>query len=91
MHAHSRYRANPHVTTVALNETDTALLDTSTRKYFSLNEAGTRLWQLLERGADLAELTTALTSEWDVEPDDAEAEVRRLLGELLEEGLAVGE
>jgi len=57
--------------------------------YFGLNEVGTHVWGLLREGPrSLAELCDAVTEEFEVEPERAEADLVALLSELEQQGLA---
>ena len=66
---------------------ETVLLDLASEKYFGLDEVGTRVWQLLNEGEGFAAMIDALLEEYEVERDRLEADVRDLLGALLEAGL----
>ena len=48
-----RFTPEPHVVSV-VQDTDTALLDVRSERYFTLNEVGTRIWELLAEGASLS-------------------------------------
>ena len=61
------------------------LLDPETQEMFSLNETGRCIWRTLPAGE--APLIAALVAAYDVSPAAAEADVRRLLTELLDAGL----
>jgi len=66
---------------------ETVLLDLASEQYFGLDEVGTRVWQLLNEGEGFAAMIDALLEEYEVERDRLEADVRDLLGSLLEAGL----
>lgn len=55
--------------------------------YYGLNPVGATVWTLLEQPRTLAELRDALVAEYDVDAPTAEADLRRLLGELAQRGL----
>ena len=50
----------------------------------SLNESGTMLWRLLEKGATREELVKAITSEYDVEEDVAFSDVDEFIAKITE-------
>lgn len=52
----------------------------------TLNETGAFLWKKLEEGADIEELTAALTSEYDVAAAHARADAEAFCQELLSAG-----
>jgi chromosome condensin MukBEF MukE localization factor len=69
---------------------ETVLLDLASEQYFGLDEVGTRVWQLLNKGQSLDEIVNALVAEYEVERERLEADVRALLDSLREAGLIVG-
>ena len=68
-------------------EQDAILLHTGTNQYFALEEAGTRLWELLSRGMELREAHQALLAEYEVTPSELEQDLLDLLGRLVENEL----
>ena len=66
---------------------ETVLLDLASEQYFGLDEVGTRIWQLLNEGLGPGEMVDTLLDEYEVERERLEADVRELLGSLLEAGL----
>ena len=53
----------------------------------TLNETGVLLWKALERGGGREAMTAALTEEYAVAPDRAEADVERFLNKLADAGV----
>ena len=47
-----------------------------------LNDSGVILWKVLEEGGDISALVDALTKEYDVTPQQAEADVDEFLSTL---------
>jgi hypothetical protein len=78
------YAAAPHVIETDLGH-ELILLDPATQEMFSLNETGRRLWRALP--APETELVRAVVDAYDVSPDDAADDVRRLVAELLDRRL----
>jgi hypothetical protein len=56
-------------------------------QYFALNQAGARVWELLETPRTLADLCTAMEAEYDVKREVCHREVAALLEELKGKGL----
>lgn len=52
-----------------------------------LNETGAALWKALEKGADIEDLTAALTDEYDVEPRKAAEDAKKFADSLREAGV----
>jgi len=69
-------------------EGEAVLLHLGTKRYFRLNETAAEVWAALEAGVgDPRGLTDWLCERFDVTPEEAGAEVVRLLGELEARGL----
>jgi hypothetical protein len=54
---------------------------------YGFNGTATRIWGLIEEPKRLSELRDALTAEYDVEPDECEAQLLDLLKDLEGDGL----
>ena len=65
------------------------LLNLQTKRYFSLNETGTRIWEMVQQTAEEEAIIATLLSEYEVEEPMARSEVRRILDELIEAQLIV--
>ena len=78
-----RYRAIPEALVATLSD-GAVLLNLQTKRYFSLNETGTRIWELVQETREEAEIAAVLIREYVVEEAVARAEVRRILEELIE-------
>jgi hypothetical protein len=46
-HSEERFHCHPSVVFTRLNDTEAVLLHLETKRYYSLNETGARLWELL--------------------------------------------
>ena len=65
------------------------LLDLKSEEYLGLNEVGARIWQLLQDGKDLREVSDILIDEYDVSRDELDDDIHRLVEELRDAGLVV--
>ena len=63
------------------------LLDLESGVYFGLDEVGTRVWTLLVEQKTPDAVCEAMLAEFDVEPGVVADDVRRLVGELQQNGL----
>lgn len=81
------YRPHPDVISTQLDEEEAVLLSLETQRYYSLNETGSRIWDLLSGGRSVEEIAEAITEEWDTTYDEARHYVEEFLEELSEEGL----
>ena len=57
-------------------------------KVFNLNETGAIILRALQDGADTQAIVSQLLAEYDVSPQEAEAEVNNLIDMLKENGIA---
>ena len=53
----------------------------------TLNETGRFLWMILEKGAEKSDLVKALTDEYEVSAEDAQAHIDAFVAKLDENGL----
>jgi hypothetical protein len=83
-----RYRAIAEALVATLSD-GAVLLNLQTKRYFSLNETGTRIWEMVQQTAEEEAIITTLLNEYDVEEPVARSEVRRILDELIEAQLIV--
>jgi hypothetical protein len=66
---------------------ETVLLDLSSGIYFGLDGVGKRIWETVEEGRSLAETATVITSEFEVDEAQAQADVIEFAKDLVERGL----
>lgn len=66
---------------------EAVLLHLITKQYFSLNETGLRIWQLLDEHLPLAVVAGRLTEEYEISVEQAQQSVISLAQALLEERL----
>lgn len=78
-----RYRAIPEALVATLSD-GAVLLNLQTKRYFSLNETGTRIWELVQQTSDEETIVVTLLREYEVEEPMVRTEVRRILDELIE-------
>ena len=83
-----RYRAIAEALVATLSD-GAVLLNLQTKRYFSLNETGTRIWEMVQQTADEESIVATLLGEYDVEETMARLEVRRILDELIDAQLIV--
>jgi hypothetical protein len=68
-------------------EGETVILHMGSNTYFGLDRVGTHVWEQLTEPRTLAELRDGVVARFEVEPEQAERDLRRLLGQLEGEGL----
>ena len=63
------------------------LLDLASETFFSLDEVGTHIWQLLQKHRSLRDVYELLLQEFDVEPARLEDDLLKHISELVDAGL----
>jgi flagellar motor component MotA len=86
----SSYHPRSSVVSTTIDEDESVLLHLESQQYYSLNETGSRIWQLLTQGHSPDAIAAILTEEWDVAQTEARRAVRSFLETLHEEELIVG-
>ena len=66
---------------------EAVILNLDTGIYFGLNEAGTRMWSLLQQEESLQRVFEALRAEYDVASEVLQADLLRLVEQMQEKGL----
>ncbi|MCG3181233.1 MAG: hypothetical protein BIFFINMI_03608 [Phycisphaerae bacterium] len=67
------------------------LINVATGVYYSLDPVGSAVWQLIEAGLTPDQIARRVSADCDVELQTAAPDVKRLLDELLAEGLVRGD
>lgn len=83
------HTATPHpdVVFTEVGEKEAVLLHMKTKMYFSLNETGVFIWQLMSSGHTLGEISRKIQEAYDVPPEKASKSVTTLMDELAREKL----
>jgi coenzyme PQQ synthesis protein D (PqqD) len=63
------------------------VLHTGTKRYYSLNETGARIWALLEEHGDAERAIVTIVTEYGITPDAAATAVNDLVAQLTTAGL----
>lgn len=66
---------------------ETVVLSMQSAKYFGLDEVGSRVWELVREPIRVSDIVEAIVSEYDVLPEQCEADLRAFLGTLAAGGL----
>lgn len=77
------YRVPEHVHARPLQD-EVMILDTRSNQYLGLNGTGAVVWSVLAGGGSTAAAVIELITHFEVPRETAEADVARLLGELLQ-------
>lgn len=84
---HSKLQPSPQAIYTRLSEDEGVLLHLDTKRYYTLNETGSVIWNHLDKGLSLAEVAGKLQLEYEVEIQQAQNSVLRLAQELNQEKL----
>ncbi|MGQ3685926.1 MAG: PqqD family protein [Candidatus Loosdrechtia sp.] len=82
-----RVKPDPDVVITELEDKEAVLLHLGTKMYFTLNETGLRIWQMLNSGLTPEEVIERFLSEFDVSPEKARESILNLVNELIREKL----
>jgi hypothetical protein len=66
---------------------ETVLLDLESGMYFGLDGVGKRIWEAIGEGLTLGEIAAIIVSEYEIEVNQAQADVIEFVGDLVERGL----
>lgn len=81
----------PNINEVAAKiiEGEAIFINLSTGVYYSLNQSGTLIWEIIEAERTLDEAVAAVTDHYQVSKEQAEVDVERLVSTLLEEKIVI--
>jgi hypothetical protein len=66
---------------------ETVLLDLESGTYFGLDGVGKRIWESIGKGLTLGDTVAVIEAEYEVEKDQARADVVEFVRDLIERGL----
>ena len=85
----TRVRPNKEDVAVKVLDGEAIMIDLAQGTYYSLDEVGTLVWELIEREHTLGHIVEVITQRFKVPSEAAEIDVQRLVEEMLEEGIVV--
>ena len=68
-------------------EDECILLNLSTGDYFTLNNVGRFIWELLEEKTQITDICRAIIDKYDIDEDTARRDTLEIVRELIGEGL----
>ncbi|CAM4097742.1 metallophosphoesterase [Bacillus manliponensis] len=66
---------------------ETVMMSVENGKYYNLGKIGGAIWNIMKEPVSIEQVVTILMSEYDVEREDCEEQVRSFLIQLYEEDL----
>jgi len=73
--------------TVQVLDGEAVILDVDTGRYFGLDDASTRMWDVVTAQGSIERACVKLLEEFDVEPPRLEHDLREFVEQLAEHGL----
>lgn len=86
-HQEERFEPAPHVTCTSLDESEAILLDLETKYFYTLNQTGLFIWDLLQKGGSLIDIAGSLEAAYAIDRQEALDRVRRFIDTLKRENL----
>ena len=86
---HDLLRPNEADVAAKVLEGEAIIINLSNGTYYSMDKVGGLIWEMMERGQDLEATVAAITARYEVSPEQAQADVQRLVGELMQENLVI--
>ena len=68
---------------------EAAILNLKNGKYYTLNAVGARIWDLLKHPISVGSIYNSIIEEYSVDPQQAAADIQRLIKDLSENNLLV--
>jgi hypothetical protein len=67
---------------------ETVLLGLRTARYYGLQDVGARIWSLIQEPTKVSSIVATIATEYEVTPEQCEADVLKFLEDLATNGLA---
>ena len=87
--AHHRFLPRSEEVAAKVIDGEAIIINLANGVYYSMDKVGAFVWDLLQAGHTLEEVIAAVTTRYDVSREQAEANVRELVQELVQENLVV--
>jgi len=85
------FRINTPAVSAEAFDDEIVIIDFNTGNYYSLDEAGSEIWKLVDMRVDLASIKSEMNRLFNGDPQKIGGAVERLLTELLQEGIILTE
>jgi hypothetical protein len=84
-------RCNHDCVAAEVVDGEAIVLNLETGTYYSLDGAGARVWQLVERGYSIGAIARTIAREYDAAPADVDRDVAALVAALVDERLVIAD
>ena len=78
---------HPSLVFTRLDASEAVLLHLDTKRYYTLNDTGARIWELLQQGCCAQEIARALQDDYAITDEEALPVLLAFVDELQQEGL----
>jgi hypothetical protein len=86
---HKLLRPNEAHVAAKVLDGEAIIINLSNGTYYSTDKVGGLIWEMIELGHGLEATVAAITARYEVSQEQAQADVQRLAGELIQEGLVI--
>ena len=86
---HDLLRPNEAQVAAKVLDGEAIIINLSNGTYYSMDKVGGLIWEMIERRQGLETTVAAITARYEVSPEQAQADVQRLAGELIQEDLVI--
>jgi hypothetical protein len=83
----SRFVVNTPAVAAKVIEGEAIIMNLSTGMYYSMDGAGALLWEWIERGHSIGEISDGLAGRYETSISQVQADVERVLDQAIQEGL----
>ncbi len=87
MNLHQKYQINNEKISFRIIDEQAVILNLDSGVYYSLNEVGSRAWDLCDGSKSIRDIATAICVEFEVERETAEKDILEVMDDLVREGL----
>ncbi len=83
----TRFRVQVADVAAKVIDGEAIIMNLSNGLYFSMDKVGASVWELMENGHSVGEITDTLGGHFGADPETVQGDLTHLLGELVAEGL----
>lgn len=84
----TRFCPNSNEVAGKVMDGEAILINLDTGAYYSMDNVGAVIWQFIDERRSVEEMLAGITAQYDVSAAQAESDILRILGELVDEKLA---
>ena len=89
LNLHQRFQPREQEVASKVIDGEAIIINLANGVYYSIDKVGALVWELLQSGYTLEQVIKTVTAQYDVTGEQAEANIRELVEELVQENLVV--